>query len=223
GAMRSAPEMPVLSLLRTLSSQAAAGWRAIRGLPPIRRVRALVKLAAEAGTQGYPPDTRRRLKILNMIAYLIAITTLIYAIQQSVQDFHTYAPMILLNLVLVVTVLLVPFAHRFNAIAGGLLIVGAEYTALLGFGDFFSRDGGAQLQYIIAAAACFVIFDLKRIRLIAFLVALALVLHLCVWFWFPAEGRVGPGEQAVADSLYLQGAVTTFVLIAASVWYAFSL
>ncbi|MGZ5914549.1 MAG: adenylate/guanylate cyclase domain-containing protein [Hyphomicrobium sp.] len=221
--MRSAPEMPVLSLLRTLSSQAAAGWRAVRGLPPIRRVRALVKLAAEAGTQGYPPDTRRRLKILNMIAYLIAITTLIYAIQQSVQDFHTYAPMILLNLVLVVTVLLVPFAHRFNAIAGGLLIVGAEYTALLGFGDFFSRDGGAQLQYIIAAAACFVIFDLKRIRLIAFLVALALVLHLCVWFWFPAAGRVGPGEQAVADSLYLQGAVTTFVLIAASVWYAFSL
>ena len=48
-----------------------------------RRLRALVKLAAEAGTAGYPPDMRRRLKILNMIAYLIAVTTLIYAIQQS--------------------------------------------------------------------------------------------------------------------------------------------
>jgi adenylate cyclase len=131
--------------------------------------------------------------------------------------------MILLNLVLVVTVLMVPFAHRINAIAGGLLIIVAEYAALLGFGDFFSRDGGAQLQYIIAAAACFVIFDLKRIRLIALLVLLALVLHLCVWFWFPATGRVGPDEQAVANSLYVQGAVTTFVLIAASVWYAFSL
>src|SRR5438105_14991384 len=126
--MRAAWEMPILSFLRTLSSHAAAIWRAFRGLPYVRRVRAVLKRLAEAGTQGYPPDTRRRLKILNMIAYLIAITTLIYAIQQSVQDFHTYAPMILLNLVLVVTVLLVPFAHRFNAIAGGLLIVGSEYT-----------------------------------------------------------------------------------------------
>jgi len=56
------------------------------------------------------------------------------------------------------------------------LLIGAEYAALFGFTDFFSREGGAQLQYIIAAAACFVIFDLKRIRLIGALVLLALVL-----------------------------------------------
>ena len=54
----------------------------------------ILKRVAEAGTRGYPPDTRRRLKIVNMIAYLIAITTLLYAIQQSMMDFHTFAPMI---------------------------------------------------------------------------------------------------------------------------------
>jgi adenylate cyclase len=221
--MRSAPEMPVLSLLRTLSSQAAAGWRAVRGLPPIRRLRALAKLAAEAGTQGYPPDTRRRLKIVNMIAYLIAITTLLYAIQQSMMDFHTFAPMIAINVALVVTALLVPFAHRINELSGGLLLIGAEYAALFGFTEFFSRNGGAQLQYIIAAAACFVIFDLKRIRLIAVLVLLALVLHVYAWFWFPAAGHILPEEQKVADSLYTQAAITTVILIAASVYYAFSL
>jgi adenylate cyclase len=221
--MRAAREMPVLSLLRTLSSQAAAGWRAVRGLPPIRRVRALAKLAAEAGTQGYPPDTRRRLKIVNMIAYLIAITTLLYAIQQSMMDFHTFAPMIAINVALVVTALLVPFAHRINELSGGLLLIGAEYAALFGFTEFFSRDGGAQLQYIIAAAACFVIFDLKRIRLIAVLVLLALVLHVYAWFWFPAAGHISPEEQKVADSLYTQAAITTVILIAASVYYAFSL
>jgi len=221
--MRSAREMPPMSLLRTLSSGAAAGWRAVRRLPPVRRVRALLKLAADAGTQGYPPDTRRRLKIVNMIAYLIAITTLLYAVQQSLMDFHTFAPMIAINVGLVVTALLVPFAHRINELAGGLLLIGAEYAALFGFTDFFSRDGGAQLQYIIAAAACFVIFDLKRIRLIALLVLLALVLHLCGWFWFPAAGSLSPAEQKVADSLYTQAAITTVILIAASVYYAFSL
>jgi adenylate cyclase len=131
--------------------------------------------------------------------------------------------MIVLNLVLVVTVLMVPFAHRINELAGGLLIVGAEYAALFGFSDFFSRDAGTQLQYIIAAAAAFVIFGLERIWLIVGIVGLGLILHLCAWFWFPAEGRIGPGEQPVADSLYVQGAITTVVLIAASVYYAFSL
>jgi adenylate cyclase len=221
--MRAAREMPMLPLLRTLSSHVGAGWRAVRGLPPIRRVRALLKLAAEAGTHGYPPDTRRRLKIVNMIAYLIAITTFLYAIQQSVMDFRTFAPMIAINLALVATALLVPFAHRINELAGGFLLIGAEYAALFGFTEFFSREGGAQLQYIIAAAACFVIFDLKRIRLIAALVLLALVLHLSAWFWFPTAGRVSIEEQQAADSLYVQAAITTVGLIAASVYYAFSL
>jgi adenylate cyclase len=117
----------------------------------------------------------------------------------------------------------VPLAHRINEIAGGLLLVGAEYAALIGFGDFFSREAGTQLQYIVAAAAPFVIFGLKRIWLIAAVVLLGLILHLCVWFWFPAEGRIAPHEQPVADALYVQGAITTVLIIAACVWYAFSL
>ncbi len=221
--MRAQRDMPLLPQLRALRSRVGARIGALLGRPFVRRGRALLRLLAEAGTAGYPPDVKRRLKILNMVAYLIAATTLIYAIQQSVQDFQTYAPMILLNLALVVTMLLVPFAHRISEIAGGLLIVGAEYAALLGFGDFFSREGGAQLQYLIPAAAAFVIFGLERIWLIAGVVGLGLILHLCSWFWFPAAGRVAPHEQPVADSLYVQGAITTVVLIAACVWYAFSL
>ncbi len=118
---------------------------------------------------------------------------------------------------------MVPFAHRISEIAGGLLLVGAEYAALFAFTDFFSREGGAHLQYIIAAAAPFVIFGLQRIRLILAVVVLGLTLHVLGWFWFPAEGRIGSEEQAVIDSLYTQAAITTVVLIAASVYYAFSL
>jgi adenylate cyclase len=219
--MRAARDIvPSVSVLKSYLGRAVAE---VFSHPTVRRARALLKRIAEAGTAPYPPDTRRRLKILNMVAYLIATTTLIYAIQQTLQDASTYAPMIALNLAIVVSMLMVPFAHRINEIAGGLLIVGIEYAALLGFGDFFSRDGGSQLQLIIAAAAAFVIFGLKRIWLIIAIVGLGLALHLYIWFSFPAEGRVAPHEQAVADSLYVQGAITTFILIAACVWYAFSL
>jgi adenylate cyclase len=221
--MRAQRDMPFLPHLRAMSSWVGTRLRALFNRPIMRRARALLRRIAEAGTGSYPPDVRRRLKILNMVAYLIAATTLIYAIQLAFTDIPTYAPMIVLNLALVLMMLLVPFAHRISDIAGGLLIVGAEYAALIGFGDFFSREAGTQLQYLIAAAAAFVIFGLKRIGLIIGVVGLGLILHLVAWFWFPAEGRVAPHEQPIADSLYVQGAVTTVVLIAACVWYAFTL
>lgn len=208
---------------RALKAGAAALLRPLLDNPFVKRVRGLGRRLAEAGTAPYPPDVRRRLKILNVMSYLIAATTLLYAIQQATTDFRTYASMIAINLALVATALMVPLAHRISEIAGGLLLVGAEYAALFAFADFFSREGGAQLQYIIAAAAPFVIFDLRRIRLIAFIVLLGLTLHITAWFWFPALGRLNPWEQPVADSLYTQAAITTVVLIAASVYYAFSL
>jgi len=190
---------------------------------PVRRLRALGRQLAAAGTASYPPDVRRRLKILNVMCYLIATTTLLYAIQQAATDYAAYAPMVHLNLALVAAVLLVPFAHRINDVAGGLLLVAVEYAALIGFASFFTREGGGHLQYLIAAAAAFVIFGLERIWLVAGVILLALVLHLYVWYTFPVTRVMTPDEQAVIDSLYTQGAITTFALIAASVYYAFSL
>ena len=211
------------SPLHALKARLAGPLRPLLDSAFMQRARALGRRLAAAGTARYPPDVRRRLKILNVMCYLIATTTTLYAIQQATTDFNTYAPMVFVNVALVATVLMVPFAHRINEIAGGLLLVGAEYAALFAFTDFFSREGGAHLQYIIGGAAPFVIFGLHRIRLVLSVVALGLTLHILAWFWFPAAGRISPWEQPVVDSLYTQAAITTVVLIAASVYYAFSL
>jgi adenylate cyclase len=189
----------------------------------MRKLRAFGRRLAAAGTAGYPPDVKRRLKILNVMCYLIATTTLLYAIQQATTDYATNATMVWVNLALVATVLTVPLAHRINEIAGGLLLVGAEYAALFTFTEFFSREGGAHLQYIIGAAAPFVIFGLHRIKLVAAVVGLGLVLHILAWFWYPPVADVTAEQQAAIDSLYTQAAITTVLLIAASVYYAFSL
>ena len=211
------------SPLQSLRARLARPLRPLLDSAFVQRIRAVGRRLAAAGTAPYPPDVRRRLKILNVMCYLIATTTTLYAIQQATTDFKLYAPMVFVNLALVATVLMVPFAHRINEIAGGLMLVGAEYAALFAFTDFFSREGGAHLQYIIAGAAPFVIFGLQRIRLILVIVVVGLTLHILAWFWFPAEGRLLPGQQPVVDSLYTQAAITTVVLIAASVYYAFSL
>ncbi len=199
------------------------GARRVLASPVFASIAARFAALAEAGTQGYPLDAKRRLKILNVMAYLIAIASFAFALQQASADISMNAPAVVINLALCAMALCVPLAHRLNDIAGGLLIVGAEWVALFGLSAFFGRDGGAQLHYIVGAAAPFVVFGLKRIWLVLAIVVSGLALHVTAWFAFPPEHAMITPGPGVLDPIYTQAAITTVSLIAASVYYAFSL
>ena len=192
-------------------------------LPILKSLTRTVKWLLQLGTSGYDPDTRRRLMIMNAIAYLIAFTTAGYAIQLSNLDYERFAPVIWLNASLFCVALLVPPSHRINEIAGGLLIVITEWVALFVFSMYMGRPSGLHLQYFVGAAAPFVVFGLGRIRLVLLTVISGLLLHLYVWFNFSRRDAIIDAGHELLDSFYIQAAVTTVALIAASVWYAFSL
>ena len=185
---------------------------------PARAVRWLV----EYGTHGYPEHVRRRLMIVNVIAYLIAASTAGFVIQYSA-DYERFAPLVWINAGLVTLGILVPLSHRYSEIAGGLLIVVVEYVALFMITMMLSRASGAPLNYLVAMAAPFVVFGLERIRLVIITVAVGLALHLYTWFAFTRQDALIPTGHDVLDPLYVQTAITVGMLIAASVWYAFSL
>jgi adenylate cyclase len=178
---------------------------------------------AEIGTHGYRPDVRRRLMILNMIAYLVGITTAVYALQQTSLDYEKYKPVIWINAALVWLAVVVPLAHRLSEIAGALIILASEYAALYLFTMYLGSSAGIHLQYFVVAAATFVVLGLERLRLIVPLVLIALLLHLASWFQFPPSRALIAAEPDVLNSLYVQAAITTVGLIAASVYYAFRL
>ena len=171
--------------LAGLSRHPAAEWLSAR-----------IKWLAELGTDGYPPHVRRRLLILNLFAYLIAVTTAGYALQQIQLDFDTYKPLVFINLALLVMALTVPAMHRINEIAGGMLIVVSEYIALMAFTAYLGHSAGIHLQYIIAGAAAFVVFGLERLKLVTTVsFAPRLVLHLVAWFKFPPEAALIKADQ----------------------------
>lgn len=188
-----------------------------------RPLRAMFGAIARIGIDRYPPDTQRRLKIVNVFSFLVAVTTFIYAMQLWMSGDKAMLPVVLINLGLAVIVAFVPLMHRFNEMAGGMLLVVAEFTALILFTSYFGRLGGAPLQYVVAAAAPFVIFEARRFWLVFAIVTAALILHLVAWFAFPSEAARLNTDPKVLDSLYVQGAITTFGLIAACVYYAFGL
>lgn len=190
---------------------------------PGQKIASTLSWFLELGTHGYPVDVRRRLMIMNAIAYLIAFTTAGYAIQHSNIDYEKFEPVIWLNIALIGVAVLVPLSHRISDIAGGVIIVVAEWIALLLFTMYMGRPSGIHLQYFVGAAAPFVVFGLNRIWLVLATVVSGVALHLYAWFAFSRRNAIIDAGHDVLDPLYTQAAISTAVLIAASVWYAFSL
>lgn len=191
--------------------------------PLFAPVTAIYRHIVRLRTIGYPPDTQRRLKIVNVISVLIVVTNCIYAYQLAASGEAAMKPVVYLNLILAFIVAAVPFLHRFNDVIGCLLLIVAEFGALIGFAAYFGREGGNTLQYVVAAAAPFVIFERRHLWLVILIVVAALILHIYAWFSFPSSAAILKVDDAMLRSLYVQGAVTTFGLIAACVYYAFSL
>ena len=67
----------------------------------------------EAGTEGYPKKTKRRLLIVNVAAYLIVLASLNYAVLYSVTDFNKYQLIVYANIFLLALAMLVPLGRLY--------------------------------------------------------------------------------------------------------------
>jgi adenylate cyclase len=173
------------------------------------------------GTTGYPPRTRRRLKILNAFAALIAFFSLGYALSYTISDARTYRWIIAINIALVVMASCVPLLHRVSDILGGLVIAGAECAALFGLVVLLGRESGIQLNLIVGAPAAFFILGMEHLALGLGIVVLCFALHVAAWFLFPVG--IVPVDRAFLDQLYVSSALTVFGLSGAIAYYAFRL
>jgi adenylate cyclase len=176
-----------------------------------------------AGTVGYAPQVARRLMILNMMAYLIAFFSLVYAMLFAAYDYATYNQMVHVNLLLAGVALFTPLVHRLDETAAGYIIAAAEYFALFFFVKTLGRDSGIQLNFVVGAAAPFVILGLKRIRVIAAIILIGLALHVATWFLYPKGAAGIPEDPVLLANLYVNSAITSFAVVAMIVFYAFRL
>ena len=202
-------------------------WRRIAsaaaGSPVVRAVGSLFKRFGDWGTQGYPPEVQRRLKILNVFAGLVVVATGSYAVQNAFMDYEKYKPIIAINSALLVVAAGLPLLHRFGPIAAAMTLVACEYAALMALSAYLGRNAGLHLQYFVAAAATFVVLGPERLRLVLSVIAIGAILHILVWFGFPPELALIEAEPSLTDSLYLQAAIVTMAIISATIWYAFTL
>jgi adenylate cyclase len=187
-----------------------------------RRWPALVLRLVDHGTASYLPKVRRRLKILNAMAYLIAVFSTLFAVTYALEDFSAYRWAVAINLALTMAALAVPFMHRFNDVAGAMLIMAAEYAGLFGLVALLGRPSGIHLNLVVGAAVAFAVLGRERIRLIAAILLTGFALHVAAWHFFPV-GLAGDPSPGFLARLYVTSALTAFAVTAALAWYAFSL
>ncbi len=186
--------------------------------------RALRRQAANLvaiGTRAYPPKTQRRLKSVNVGAFTVAVSCLLFALTYAQEDAWLYRDAIALNLALMLISLSVPAFHRINDNAGSLFIAITLMTGIFLLVALMGRESGIQINLVAASAAVFLIFELRRIRLIALLVAIAIALHVASWVWFKQGLVDGTPAPRFLLQLYITVVVTISVIIAVLVYHAF--
>ncbi len=181
----------------------------------------LINRFLDLGLTGYPLRVRRRLKILNAMAVLIAASSIFYALAYALADAHAYRWIIAINLALAVIALSMPLLHRVHEICAGLTIAAAECSALFGLIALLGRDSGIQLNLIVGASAAFFILGIERQKLAVGLVGLCLVLHVAGWLLFPVG--IVPARPGFLVQLYVSSAITVFAITGAIVAYALHL
>jgi adenylate cyclase len=182
---------------------------------------ALDRLVA-AGTGGYPPKLRRRLKVLNVMAVLVVLFSLLFAASYALEGPARHPWPILINLGIAATAAAVPVLHRFGALAGALAIAAAECVGLFALVALLGRESGIQLNLVVGAAVAFAVLGIERLRIVAAIVALAFALHVAAWFLFP-QGLGPAPDPSFLGQLYVSSALTAFLVTAALAYYAFRL
>jgi adenylate cyclase len=209
-------------LMRLRTELRGAAMAAVREAPLFPWLGPLGRFV-EFGTEGYPRPVRRRLAIVNVMALMIAVFSAIYALVFAFWGVQDYMSLILANLLLMAFALVVPFAHRINDLAAAVLMAIAEFVALFFFVRELGRDSGIQLNYVIAAAVAFAIYDRKRLLLCVGVVMVALGLHITTWFLYPQENARIAADPILLKNLYISSAATSFSIIALVVACAFAM
>lgn len=181
------------------------------------RAGALISL----GTQSYPPKTRRRLKSVNVGAFTIAASCALFALTYALEDFSLYRGAVAVNLAMMAAGLSTPAFHRMNDIAGALFMAIVLLAGLFVLVSMVGRLSGIQVNFVATSAAVFLVFELKRLKLIVSLIVAAIALHIAAWILFPQGAVSGRADSAFMVQLYITIVVTISIIVAVLVYYAF--
>ena len=170
------------------------------------------------GTEGYPEKVARRLRAVNITAWIGAPVAAVFALFQALDDWDRLKLVAGVNALDALVWAAVPLLHRFGPLAAPLTLAFSVYASNFALTSLIGTESGIQLYYIAAAALSVLFLGVERVLLSVVVVAMAAVLFMVVEFTVPGDTGLVPPPTLRAN-LVVSTSVTLAILFAV-VFYA---
>jgi adenylate cyclase len=170
------------------------------------------------GTERYPAQVARRLKVLNAMAWGSALMVLGFALS-DLGDRRLW-PLAAINVTVSLLLASAPLMHRFGETAGVLAYGCIAYAAVFLICFMLGTDSGMQVQYLAIAAGAVLVLGPERIGLIALFGIVGIGLIIALELTAPADtGLLSPPFML---GNFLACITGTSAILLAIVFYAVS-
>jgi adenylate cyclase len=170
------------------------------------------------GTEDYPEKIARRLRAVNITAWIGAPVAAAFALFQALDDWDRLKHVAGINALGAIGFAAVPLLHRFGPLAAPLTLAGAVYASNLALCALLGTESGIHLYYIATAALSVLFLGVERLALSIGVVTLAAILFVIVEFTLPGNTLLVPA-MTLRMNFAVSAAVTVAILFAV-VFYA---
>jgi adenylate cyclase len=182
------------------------GGRHLRLLPSIRY-----------GTERYPETIARRLRALNITAWIAAPLGASFAATQLLDPAPGMWKPGIVNALAALILMSIPLLHRFGPLAAPLAFSAAAYVAIF-FDCFLLGIGiGMQFYYLVITALMILFLGTEHIVLSAALCAVAAVLIIALEIFVPRDTGLQPA--AITFASFITTTIASCVILFAIVLY----
>ena len=144
------------------------------------------------GTERYPERVARRLRALNMTAWIATGVSTGFALSQVFDPTPGLWKVAAINVLAVPLCAAVPLLHRFGALAAPLALFAILYGGFFLIIALVGTGAGMQMYYLVGAALAVPFFGTERIGLGALFAAVSAVIVIGVHVLVPFDTRLEP-------------------------------
>lgn len=151
------------------------------------------------GTERHPEKTARRLRAVNITAWIAAPVAAAFALFQALEDFERLKVLVAINAIDALVWALVPLTHRFGPLAAPLALAGSVYASNFALTASLGTGSGIHLYYIAAAALSVLFLGVERMLLSAAVVVLGAAMFIGAQLWLPFNTGMVPPTTLIAN------------------------
>lgn len=169
------------------------------------------------GTERYPENIARRLRVLNITTWIGAGVAAFFAITQIADSSPGLRAVGVINTVTAITMAAIPLLHRFGPLAAPLAFVVCAYTAIFIVCFALGTGTGMQFIYLVLTALMILFLGTERIALCGVLFALAAGLVIALEIIVPRDPGLQPAAMTFAS--FIITTIGTCGVLFGVVWY----